>query len=119
MDYAEPLADILSPGLAVVFCGINPGMRASATGHHFAGRNNRFWQVLHLAGITPTMMRPEDDRNLLMHGYGLTTAVARPTARADQLSPAEMIDAIGTLEEKIRYYTPGYVAFLGKAAYAA
>ena len=39
-----PLPDILAPHLAVLFVGINPGLMASATGHHFAGRANRFWR---------------------------------------------------------------------------
>jgi TDG/mug DNA glycosylase family protein len=105
--------------LAVVFCGINPGLRAVATGHHFEGHSNRFWKVLHLAGFTPSQMRPEEDRQLLMHRCGLTTAVGRPTARADQLSSREFLDSTLALREKIEFHRPKYIAFLGKAAYAA
>jgi TDG/mug DNA glycosylase family protein len=112
------LPDVISAGLAVVFCGINPGLRAVATGHHFEGRGNRFWQVLHLAGFTPETMRPEHDRDLLMHRCGLTTAVDRATARADQLSPGEFLDSSEALREKIETYHPEYIAFLGKSAYA-
>jgi double-stranded uracil-DNA glycosylase len=112
------LPDILAPGLPIVFCGINPGMRAAASGRHFAGRGNRFWRVLHLAGYTPELLGPEDDRLLLEYGYGLTTAVSRPTARADQLSSAEIAAGASRFEAKIRRYAPGVVAFLGKAALA-
>lgn len=113
------LADLLSENLAVVFCGINPGLRAAATGHHFDGANNRFWRVLHLAGFTPMQIRPTDDRDLLAYGCGLTTAVGRPTARADQLSRQELLDSAMALRQKIQRYRPAHIAFLGKAAYAA
>jgi TDG/mug DNA glycosylase family protein len=49
---AKPLPDIVAPGLSVVFCGLNPGLSAAASGHHFVGRSNRFWRTLHLAGFT-------------------------------------------------------------------
>jgi double-stranded uracil-DNA glycosylase len=41
-----------------VFCGINPGLR-SKLGHHFAGRGNRFWKTIHLAGFTWEQIAPE------------------------------------------------------------
>jgi len=59
---AKPgLRDILAPNLCVVFCGINPGLRAAALGHHFAGRGNRFWKTIHLAGFTQVEIAPEND----------------------------------------------------------
>jgi TDG/mug DNA glycosylase family protein len=115
---AQPLPDILGPELMVVFCGINPGVGAAASGHHFVGRGNRFWRVLHLAGFTQQQMAPEDDRTMLQLGYGLTTAVGRPTNRADQLLANEFTDAAATLLAKVELYSPLYLAFLGKAAYA-
>ncbi|WP_445178085.1 G/U mismatch-specific DNA glycosylase [Pseudomonas sp. McL0111] len=112
------LEDILAQELAVVFCGINPGLLAAAEGHHFAGRGNRFWRTLHLAGFTPHEVPPEDDRSLLQFGCGLTAVVDRPTARADQLSVAEFTAAAADFESKIARHAPRVVAFLGKAAYA-
>jgi double-stranded uracil-DNA glycosylase len=112
------LPDIVEPGLSVLFCGINPGMQAAATGQHFAGRGNRFWRVLYLAGFTHEEFRPEDGYRLPQYGYGLTTAVARPTARAAELSKAEIQAAALEFEQKIRRYAPRYVAFLGKMALA-
>lgn len=113
------LPDILEPGLSVIFCGINPGMMAASSGRHFAGRGNRFWRVLHGAGFTPELLSPEQDRVLLKYGCGLTTAVSRPTARANQLTPEEIKAAAAEFERKIECYRPCYVAFLGKAALAA
>ncbi|MEM5313436.1 G/U mismatch-specific DNA glycosylase [Paraburkholderia sp. JHI869] len=117
-DCAPCLPDIIEPGLSILFCGINPGMRAVAAGHHFDGRGNRFWRVLHRAGFTKEEFRPESDRELLQYGYGLTTAVSRATARADQLSRAEVQAAAAQFEQKVQHYAPRFVAFLGKMALA-
>jgi TDG/mug DNA glycosylase family protein len=116
---SEGLEDILAERLAVVFCGINPGMTAAALGHHFAGRGNRFWRTLHLAGFTPAQLPPENDRTIVLYQCGLTAVVERPTARADQLSKHEFAAAAAAFEQKIAHYAPRYVAFLGKAAYSA
>ncbi|WP_439856297.1 G/U mismatch-specific DNA glycosylase [Pseudomonas yamanorum] len=115
----EGLEDVLAEHLAVIFCGINPGLKAAATGHHFMGRSNRFWRTLHLAGFTPHEVQPENDRTILQYQCGLTTVVERPTARADQLSADEFKAAAVSFERKIARYAPRYVAFLGKAAYSA
>jgi TDG/mug DNA glycosylase family protein len=116
---SEGLVDILAEDLAVIFCGINPGLTAAALGHHFAGRNNRFWRTLHLAGFTPHEVSPENDRTILQYRCGLTTVVERPTARADQLSLDEFKAAAASFERKIAHYAPRFVAFLGKAGYSA
>jgi TDG/mug DNA glycosylase family protein len=114
----QALPDILGHGLKVVFCGINPGVDAAAAGHHFLGRGNRFWAVLHLAGFTPRLLAPQDDKSALDFGLGLTAAVARPTRRADQLQAGEFEQAGAALTDKLAVYQPQYIAFLGKAAYA-
>ncbi|KAA1002547.1 G/U mismatch-specific DNA glycosylase [Paraburkholderia panacisoli] len=113
------LPDLLEPGLSVIFCGINPGMRAASTGHHFEGRNNRFWRVLHLAGFTPEQIRPQDDHTVIQYGCGLTTVVPRATARAAELSRSEIELAGDAFRRKIGHYAPRYVAFLGKMAFSA
>jgi double-stranded uracil-DNA glycosylase len=113
------LPDILAANLNVVFCGINPGLTAAASGHHFAGRGNRFWRALNLAGFTPAEILPQNDRSILQYGYGLTTVVARPTARADQLSADDFRAAAAPFAQKIRRHAPRCIGFLGKAAYAA
>lgn len=113
------LRDILAPNLRVVFCGINPGLKSAVAGHHFAGRRNRFWKTIHLAGFTSEEIAPEHGELILTYGYGLTTAVARPTSRADELSRDEFGRAAAGLSAKIARYSPGCVAFLGKAAFAA
>lgn len=117
-DPVQPLPDLLAPHLAAVFCGINPGLRAANSGHHFAGGSNRFWKVLHLAGFTPSQIHPQDDRQLLAYGYGLTTVVERPTARASELAHTEFGAARTRFENRMRACQPRWLAFLGKAAIA-
>ena len=116
---AQPLADVVGPGLKAIFCGLNPGRAAAASGHHFEGRGNRFWPVLHQAGFTPRLLTPPEDRELLRHGYGLTTAVARVSARADEVSRAEYLAAADELARKLARWRPRCIAFLGKAGHAA
>jgi len=116
---SDPLPDIIARGLAVVFCGINPGLSAAAAGHHFVGRGNRFWRAIHLAGFTPEEIRPEQDRAILQYRCGLTAVVPRPTARAEQLSAQDFLAAAAEFDQKITLCAPRFVAFLGKAAYAA
>lgn len=113
------LPDILADDLDVIFCGINPGLRAANAGHHFVGRSNRFWKVLHLAGFTPDELSPEDDHRILAYKCGLTTAVARPTAGADELAKADFVAGSRVLTAKIERFAPRYIAFLGKAAISA
>jgi TDG/mug DNA glycosylase family protein len=113
------LPDILARDLRIVFCGLNPGLSAAAAGHHFVGRSNRFWQVLHLAGFTPTQIAPENDTSALSFGIGLTAVVARPTASAAEVGKDEFVASGGAFRRKIKRYAPRNVAFLGKAAYLA
>jgi len=112
------LPDIIADGLKVLFCGINPGMMAAATGHHFAGRNNRYWRAIHRAGFTPVEITPQQDRTILQYGCGVTALVQRPTARADQLSAEDFSAAADAFQQKVARHAPRVVAFLGKAAYA-
>ena len=115
----KPLPDIVAPGLNVVFCGLNPGLSAAASGHHFVGRSNRFWRVLHLAGFTPVQIEAEQDANLLTYGLGITSVVERPTAGVDDLARSEFVAAATGFELWVRRWAPRHVAFLGKAAYTA
>ena len=110
------LQDVISTCLNVVFCGINPGMRSAAVGLNFANRSNRFWRVLHLAGFTARQLEPEEARLLLDYGCGITSAVARPTVSATDLTQADYIAARPVFGRKIARYRPRYIAFLGKPA---
>jgi TDG/mug DNA glycosylase family protein len=115
----KPLPDIVRPGLSVIFCGLNPGLSAAFAGHHFVGRGNRFWRVLHLAGFTPIQIDAQHDASVLDYGLGITSVVARPTAGVDGLARSEFVAAGADFEHWVQSYAPRHVAFLGQAAYVA
>ncbi|GAA5191937.1 G/U mismatch-specific DNA glycosylase [Rugosimonospora acidiphila] len=111
------LPDVIAPGLAVLFCGINPGLLSAAVGHHFARPGNRFWPTLHRSGFTDRQLLPQEQSDLLDLGLGVTNVAARATARADELNTAELIEGAGILRRKVARYRPRWVAVLGIGAY--
>jgi TDG/mug DNA glycosylase family protein len=113
----KPLRDVIAPGLDVLFCGINPSLVSAARGHHFARPGNRFWPAIHRAGLTPRLMRPEEDVALLDHGLGVTNVVDRPTRTAAELSPEELRAGAAALDELVARYRPRVLAVLGITAY--
>lgn len=111
------LPDVLKPDIAVVFCGINPGLYSAATGHHFARPGNRFWPALHAGGFTGRLLRPDEDHLLPDWGSGLTNLVGRATAGAAELNRAELIEGLVQLERKVRRFRPRWLAVLGIGAF--
>jgi double-stranded uracil-DNA glycosylase len=111
------VADVIAPGLRVLFCGINPGLYTAAVGHHFARPGNRFWPTLHRSGFTERVFAPAEERLLLARGYGITNLVERATATAGELSAHELSTGRDRLEEKSRRFGPAFVAVVGIGAY--
>lgn len=111
--------DVAAPGLKVLFSGINPGLMTAATGHHFARPGNRFWPVLHLSGFTPRQLLPAEQGELLALGLGITNVVARPTARADELTAEEYREGGRLLGAKVESLAPKWLAVVGVTAYRA
>jgi TDG/mug DNA glycosylase family protein len=111
------IPDVIAPGLGVLFCGINPGLYSAATGHHFARPGNRFWPALHRAGFTPRLMQPWEQDELPSYGLGVTNMVARATARADELTVAELVEGGRRLAVKTERYRPRWLALVGVTAY--
>jgi double-stranded uracil-DNA glycosylase len=109
--------DLIAPGLRVLFCGINPGLYSAATRHHFARPGNRFWPALYRSGFTARLVAPWEERELLPLGLGITNLVARATASAAELAPAEFIAGRGRLGHKVQRFRPEWVAILGVGAY--
>ncbi len=108
---------MIGPGLDLLFCGINPSLRSAEAGHHFARPGNRFWPALHRAGITPRQLAPEEDRELLALGVGVTNLVARPTRAAAELSAAELREGAAELEALVERWAPRMVAVVGLTAW--
>jgi TDG/mug DNA glycosylase family protein len=111
------IPDVLAGGLRVVFAGINPGLYSAATGHHFARPGNRFWPALHRSGFTPRQFRPDEQDQLLALGLGITNVAPRATARAAELSPAELREGALALQDKVARFRPQWLAVLGVTVY--
>jgi double-stranded uracil-DNA glycosylase len=111
--------DVIRPRLHVLFAGINPGLYSAAVGHHFAGPSNRFWPVLHAAGLTPRRLYSYEEPDLLALGYGITNIVSRATAAAAELTEPELVRGARVLESKVRRYHPRVLAVLGVTAFRA
>src|SRR5271166_5616463 len=117
------LPDLIDGGVRLLFVGINPGLRSVAVQGHFAPRGNRFYPALLRAGITDHLIDASaglavaDRAHLLERGIGITSLVARATASADELGPAELTEGAGALAGRVRRFRPRVVAILGVTAY--
>ena len=114
---ASALPDILAPGLEVVFCGINPGFRSAAAGHHFANPRNDFWRLLAAAGFTPRLLDPSEQETLVSYGCGVTNAAARTTRGSGDLRRGDFAGARERLARIADELAPRVIAFVGKEAY--
>lgn len=118
-ELLPPLRDRIKPGIRVLFVGINPGIRSSLTGHHFAGFSNRFWNLLFESGLVPERITYQDDDRLPEWGYGITNIVPRPTPGIDTIVPDEYVAGRVRLRRKILRYRPPIVAMVGVTVYRA
>lgn len=114
----KALPDCTAPEPRILFVGINPGLRSGEIGHHFAGPGNPFWRLLHAAGLTPVLLRPEEDARLPEFGLGLTNLVHRPTRAASELRKDEIAAGRVELRHTIEHLRPRVVAFCGLTLYA-
>ncbi|MBV1860634.1 MAG: G/U mismatch-specific DNA glycosylase [Nannocystaceae bacterium] len=111
------MPDVFADDLDVLFVGINPSLYSAAVGHHYARPGNRFWPALHLAGMTPRLLHASEDHRLTTWGGGLTNLVARPTAKASELSATELRAGAVLLEDVVTRHRPRAVAIVGVTAY--
>ncbi len=111
------IPDVIGPDLRVLFSGINPSLYSAATGHHFARPGNRFWPALHRSGFTPRLFAPAEGDRLPALGLGITNVVARATARADELSGAELVAGGEILAATVARWRPAWLAVVGVTAY--
>jgi double-stranded uracil-DNA glycosylase len=111
------LKDILPARPRALFVGINPGRRSGAVGHHFAGKGNPFWRLLHAAGLTPVLLPPEEDRRLADFGLGLTNLCPRTTPTAAELTKEEKARGARALRRKVGRVRPRAVVLVGLSVY--
>jgi len=119
----EEVPDLVGPGLKLLFVGINPGLWTAATRTHFAHPGNRFYPALHLGGVIDRQidrgsgMTDEDRQYLIERGIGITNVVRRATAKASELTAAELRAGGEELRCFVREHRPVVVAVAGVTAY--
>jgi mismatch-specific thymine-DNA glycosylase len=117
IETASAVPDVLAPGLLAIFVGINPGRVSAAAASHFANPRNDFWRLLHEAGFTPRLLRPEEQLELPALGYGLTNAAYRTTRGSGDLRRDDFAGSRARLQRIAEELRPRALAFVGKEAY--
>jgi len=115
--------DLVGPGLRLLFVGINPGLWTAATQTHFAHPGNRFYPALLEAGIITAPvdrgrgMTDAERAAFVARGIGITNLVRRATAKASELTRAELREGGDALERFVAEHRPKVVAVAGLTAY--
>jgi TDG/mug DNA glycosylase family protein len=115
----KTIPDLVAPDLRILFVGINPGLYTAWSGHHFAPPGNRFWPALHASGLTPRLLHPSEEKELLACGIGITGFVRRATATAAELTDDEYRAGGRRIRALVKRVHPHCVCFLGLTAYRA
>jgi len=118
-DTYPPLRDRITPGVRVLFVGINPGVKSAISGHHFAGPSNRFWRLLAESKLVPKPLTFEEDDRLPEFGYGITNIVARATPSISTLAPEEYVQGRLSLRRKVLRFKPPLIAMVGVTVFRA
>ncbi len=109
---AHVLPELLQPGLKIVFCGTAAGNISAARRAYYAHPQNRFWSALHDYKLTPRKLEPDEYRELLQWGLGLTD-IAKDVSGMDHKlrSGALGEEACAALKAKIIADEPEWLAF--------
>jgi TDG/mug DNA glycosylase family protein len=111
----DTLEDILEPGLACVFVGLNPSNVSVDKGHYLQGTLGRqYWRLLISYGILPEPGDRFADELLLEHGLGITDLAKIPSARANALTREDIDTGRAMLLHKIERYQPKIVCSIYK-----
>ena len=114
------LADVIAPGLRVLFCGINPGLYTAGPATTSPGRATGSGRRCTARASRRGCSTPASRTELLPLGLGITNVVARATAHGGRAVRRRSCGAGGeALRTKVEHYAPAYLAVLGVTAYRA
>ena len=106
------LPDALRPGLRIVFCGTAAGNVSAARGAYYADPQNKFWRALHEVSLSPRLLRPEEFREALQWGVGLTDMAKQVSGMDRELPPGVLgREARNSLQTKIESAVPEAARF--------
>ena len=113
----DVLQDLLQEQLRVVLCGTAASTVSAAAGAYYANKQNKFWKILHETGLTPEPLQPQQYRELLRHGIGLTDLVKTHFGNGPPDSVIETRhDPRARLRASIAAFRPVFLAFTSKTA---
>lgn len=108
------LPDVLSDNLKVIFCGTAAGKESADREAYYAGPGNKFYKTLFNGGFTNQLLQPEEYRNLLEFGIGLTDVAKYVYGNDNQIKHTDYDP--DAFIAKIENYKPEWVCFNGKEA---
>ncbi len=101
----QVLPDIVAPRPRIVFCGLAGAESTRERDHYYETPGNSFWESLHLCGLSPRLLRPEEDHVVAELGLGLTDLVGHWDPRWVEMD---------ALVAKMRRWRPDWLAFTSK-----
>ena len=113
-DATEPLPDLLSENMRIVFVGTAAGRRSAAVSAYYAHPGNRFWSILATTGLTPRQLKPNEYRELLPLGLGFTDMSKSASGMDHEIAPHSFDVAL--FNRKMRQFSPRVIAFTSKRA---
>jgi TDG/mug DNA glycosylase family protein len=110
------LPPLVAADPVIVLCGMAGAESTKQRDHYYASPGNSFWESLHLSGLTPVRLRPDEDHRITEFGLGLTDLVGH----WDHGTSRGWVE-IDRLVADVERWQPSWLAFTGKgtAAYAA
>ena len=110
------LPPIVGAEPVIVFCGMAGAESSKHRDHYYSSPGNNFWECLHLSGLTPVRLRPDEDVRITEHRMGLTDLVGHWNHETNK----GWIE-IDLLVADIERWKPEWLAFTAKgtAEYAA
>jgi TDG/mug DNA glycosylase family protein len=112
----DVLSDLLQHSLRIVLCGTAAGTTSAAERAYYAHRQNKFWKILHETKLTPEQLQPQQYRDLLQHGIGLTDLVKAGAGMDRATLPKLTAADRARLRTAITTYRPKFLAFTSKTA---
>jgi double-stranded uracil-DNA glycosylase len=118
MSPPRALPLLMRPGLRLVFIGNNPGIESARVGHYYAFRGNVFWRQLSQSGLVPRPVTSADDAALMdLAGIGFTDICTHATARASELTLAELVEGAHRLRQELERFGPAVAVFSGRSVF--
>jgi TDG/mug DNA glycosylase family protein len=121
--HGQELADLIAPGVQLLWVAINPGLWSAAVQAHFAHPANRFWPALFQGRIIDRPIRVSTGMSASDRGYftslgmGITSLVSRATATPADLSAADLRAGRRRLATLVKRHEPRVVAVCGIVEY--